>query len=430
MACPGGRICLGVIGSRYAHAMGGTKRQLEEQSERGWTSSECRVCSSCVADYALREELQEYEVRGQGPCLACGQDLSAPFDILLDVFVDGIKFLYDDALNSVPYVSSEGGFVGAPVEDTWDLIDRFWDMFEDESSDKIIQELRLHIADITWVDRRDPDYGPEALLDAAWLTFSRVITHETRYVFWLGTGDREPNGHPWEIDPASALMRVGQLIDELGMFRQVPQGHRFYRARTFARGTEAPTTAKSLGTPPVHLSLQGNRMSPAGIPMFYAGEDPKVVLDEVSVRTEHRLASVGEYAATIPFKVVDLTNIPPVPSPFDRAKRDNTWKIQFLGSFVRRMSEPIRAGRDQVDYVPTQVMTEYLLRVHWGRDEVRGIQYPSAAHDAGVSLVIDVPAEDFLDDGDVRDTDRLQMELISSQVYSAKLDWNRQVDSA
>lgn len=392
--------------------------------DRGWESSEARICSECITDDSLKEAVREQETAEYNPCFACGQERSAPFDTLTEAFVEGLNYLYDDALNSVPYVSSEGGFVGATTWDTWDLLEDFYDCFRDEVSDKVIEELRARLDPKDWVDRDDPDYGPQALLDRAWLQFCAKIKHDTRFVFWL---ESAPGGSdemaPWDIEPAAALHHVGNLIDELGLRKFYEEGHSFFRARTFAPESEAPSSAKSLGTPPVLSSVQGNRMSPAGIPMFYAGESEAVALDEVSVRTAHRLASLGEFSASRSFVVVDLTDIPALPSPFDRARRHQRWMISFLESFVERISEPIEKGRDQVDYVPTQVMTEYLLRIHWGRNEIHGIRYPSAARQGGQCVVLDVSGADCLAFEDQLDPEKLQMRLLSSGLYGAELTW-------
>lgn len=405
---------------------------MEQQQEQGWSPSDQRICSVCVTDYALKAAVALQETTDVGPCMTCGKEPSAPFDALLEVFVDGIKFLYDDALNSVSYVSSEGGYVGAATWDTWDLLEDFHDCFEEDASPTIIDELRAQMELGDWVDRSDPDFDPEVLLDAAWVEFCRAIKHETRYVFWLepkgGEGTKKEPA-PWEIDPATALDHVGDIIDDFGLFKDYEQGHQFYRARTYPGDAEAPSTAKRLGTPSASLSLQGNRMSPAGIPMFYAGESLNLVLDEVSVRTENRNASVGTFIATEPFRVVDLTAIPSMPSPFDQGKRHLSWKVSFLRSFVNRISEPIAKGRDQVDYVPTQVMTEYLLRIRWGRDQIQGIRYPSAAHEDGASVVLNVDSMDCLESGEEKKPGRLQMELAAHELFAAKLTWSPSKDA-
>lgn len=399
--------------------MGGVKAQLDE----GWSGSDAYICAACVTESALKDCLSE-DMQSESPCSFCGGTPAAYFDTLLETFHEGLNHLYEDALNWVPYVSAEGGFVGAYTVDTWDLLEDFYDCFNDEVSELIISELRKCIDDRTWASRDDPDYGPEALLTAAWKSFCHDIKHDTRYVFWHGsrsqTTDDDPYGYG--ISPADALRRVCDLIDELGLFKTYEVGQSFFRSRTFSTDQDRPTTAKDLGTPPLKYSRQGNRMSPAGIPMFYASELPEVALNEVSVRTADDFAALAEFASTKQIKVVDLTRIPSMPSPFDPVGREQRWKVSFLEEFVESITKPIDKGQDQVEYVPTQVMTEYLLRIHWGRGGVQGLRYPSAAPGGGVSVVLDISSENCVEQTEADET-KLQLTLRAHDLYRSNLSW-------
>ena len=68
--------------------------------------------------------------------------------------------------------------------------------------------------------------------------------------------------------------------------------------------------------------------------------------------------------------VVDLTQLPPLPSIFDTARRRERDELLFLRAFIDDLRQPVaRDGREHIDYVPTQVVTEYFRRVvrHAGR---------------------------------------------------------------
>lgn len=394
--------------------------------DQGWSSSDATICKRCVTDSALRDCIAG-DVEDGSACTFCNSVPAAPFDSLLNSFSEGLDFLYDDALNWVPYASAEGGFVGAPTVDTWGLMDDFYDCFHDEVSDRVIRELRNCIDERTWASRDDPDHGPEALLLAAWKNFCYAIKHDTRYVFWLGRGAEAPGeGYDFGgIPPADALNHVCDLIDELNLFETYDVDRSFFRSRTYSGGDRAPWSAKDLGTPPLEYSRQGNRMSPAGIPMFYASEDPDVALNEVSVRTADDFAAVAEFIPTRQLKVVDLTRIPAMPSPFDPVRREHRWKISFLKAFVDGITQPVEKGQDQVEYVPTQVMTEYLLRIRWGRGAIQGLRYRSAAPGGGVSVVLDVSSENCVEQ-EHSDASRLQLALVDRKVYESSLRWTLQ----
>lgn len=404
--------------------MGGASRAYEERLDRAWSGSDNRICAECLTDDALKVVVRAEEVTGEGSCLACDQEPSAPFDVLLEAFVDGVNFLFEDALNTVMYVSAEGGFVGGKTTDSWDLMEQFEDCFETENGHLILDEIRLCLDDKTWVDREDPDFGPEAMLEQAWKDFCMSIKYESRFVFWLAKKSKADLDHPQdEFTPASALHHVGELIEELQLYKSYEKGEVFFRAQTFDKQEVPLSASKRLGTAPAKYALQGNRMSPAGIPMFYASESEAVALDEVGVRLDHNAASVGQFSATKELNVVDLTALPPMPSPFDKEKRDQRWMISFLKSFVSEISQPIELGRDQVDYVPTQVMTEYLLRIHEGHKRIDGIRFQSAAHPGGINVALDIANENFIEATVVGDQSTLQMQLLSHSVHHAKVTW-------
>jgi hypothetical protein len=65
--------------------------------------------------------------------------------------------------------------------------------------------------------------------------------------------------------------------------------------------------------------------------------------------------------------------------------------LLFLQEFVAQLSKPARAKEyEQIDYVPTQVVTEYLLRIYAKGRLVAGLLYPSALTSAPC-VVLDVP---------------------------------------
>ncbi len=65
--------------------------------------------------------------------------------------------------------------------------------------------------------------------------------------------------------------------------------------------------------------------------------------------------------------------------------------LLFLHRFRDQLSAPARSTYEQIDYVPTQIVTEYLLRVFGNGEFVDGLLYASAIT-GRVSAVLDVPA--------------------------------------
>ncbi|MGO8849847.1 MAG: RES family NAD+ phosphorylase [Mycobacterium sp.] len=133
-----------------------------------------------------------------------------------------------------------------------------------------------------------------------------------------------------------------------------------------------------LGPAPIDKA-GANRMSPAGISMFYGATDIDTAVAEIGAHSSHSWAVVGEFKAAEELRVVDLSNLPDLPSIFDTDEKaiERYDGVAFLHRFVKDLTLPIVLdGREHIDYVPTQVLTEY-LRYSFPAP-LHGLQFPSA----------------------------------------------------
>ena len=98
----------------------------------------------------------------------------------------------------------------------------------------------------------------------------------------------------------------------------------------------------------------------------------------------------------------DLTDIPEVPSIFepvsDSAEFDPRRPLRFLFGFARDVTKPVtRDNKIHIDYVPTQVLTEYLR--HRSSDQTNrsdGVKYSSSKIQDGQNIVIFATREDII----------------------------------
>ncbi len=368
--------------------MGYWKNQLHkqhEQMERGWASIDGSVCSGCVEDEALRIILgksEEADLR----CDFCSSVPAAPIDSLLEAFVNGLRNEYENPLDGVGWDGREGGFQWHPQWDTWDLLsDEFDWVF---SSEELLDAVRTAVHDITWVEKDFITRRRDDVLLEAWDRFCEAVKHKTRFVVWLLPPD-DNDLAPGEIPPAKILDHVAPLIEHLNLVRDLPTGHRVWRARTHCQ-SPIKHTASALGTVPRGLALKANRMSPAGIPMFYGSADEATAIQEVIYESEDTHVTWCEFELSADLRVVDLTRLPAEPSMFDPELSSMRRQIRFLNMFVEQLSDRVEPDHEDIDYVPTQIVTEYLLHVHGGGDRVRGLVYQSSLAD-GACVVLDIP---------------------------------------
>jgi hypothetical protein len=134
-------------------------------------------------------------------------------------------------------------------------------------------------------------------------------------------------------------------------------------------------------------------MSAAGISMFYASFDVGTARAETTASLDPEdsiLLTAGMWTNTRIFQVLDLSRLPERPDYYARQRWDLDQLI-FLEDFVKDITRPVvHDGREHIDYVPTQILTEYFRHVYKEKDSPRldGIVYPSAQRKRGKSVVI------------------------------------------
>src|ERR1017187_1009969 len=183
------------------------------------------------------------------------------------------------------------------------------------------------------------------------------------------------------------LNAVGRIARRFRLIARLRKGTLVFRARRATRGA-SKWTGLELGPPNDELAKKSNRMSPAGIVMFYASDGPETAISEIGGLVSP--AVVGTFSIDKNINILDLSCLPPEPSLFTQLSYEDMGSLQFLHEFCRDLSAKVDAdGFEHVDYIPTQVVTEWFRTVfrHNGR-RIHGICYPSVQHPGGRSLVL------------------------------------------
>jgi hypothetical protein len=355
--------------------LGHAKELAERQFAQGWSFTDGWVCAGCVDDYALQSEI-EAAAEPDESCTFCGQSPAAELDVLLEAFVDGLWSEYGDADDEgVSYESREGGYQWGRKWDTWELVDEFWNVLAGEG---LLDAVREAVHDRVWVERNFAVPRKDEALSAGWARFCEAVQHETRYVFWLiKDPDEETAEYTGKVPASRILYELGKLLLDLELLVELPAGYSLWRARTHEQ-EHVEWGPADLGTVPKDKASEPNRMSPAGIPLFYGSEDLETAVAEVVQRKHDPWVTGGLFITSRSSTMVDFTRLPEAPSMFDARNRHRRRPLLFLHHFVDEVKKPARAMWEQLDYVPTQVMTEYLLRIFLDGQVISGILYPSA----------------------------------------------------
>jgi len=379
--------------------MGGAKELENEQFERRAAGLSGYVCDECFSDYALIAYVKEHATENE--CDFCGRKedrpIAAPADDVVGLIMESIRTEWTDPVEELSYDSAEGGYQGHQIE--FDEV--LYEVGEPIAGDEFREALIAATIGYT-IQWCKADYGAPFEDEAMAYDWSDLVDHvkfQSRYFF--STQVREEREAGQRESAVDVLTDITAFAESAGLFSTISAGRRFWRARV----SEAPGafgTPGELGTPPPAVALSSNRMSPAGIPAFYGAEDPETAIEEIqAVPTPESGAywSAGEFALSGDSLVLDLATMPDPPSIFD-SKRALRRPLYFLADFATDISKPLGApGREHIDYVPTQVVAEF-LRLSFVSElgPVAGVKYRSARHDGGTCVVLFISNEDCVDE--------------------------------
>lgn len=313
---------------------------------------------------------------------------------------------YEDAVNILGYDSRQGGYLGTTFT-TNEIIQEFIEL--EAYPFVIIEDIVYSIDDIPWVET---DYYYENKNDRmqnAWTYFSEIVTHKTRFLFET-KNDKDQNAF-------RILKDVGSLISSLNIIRVIPAGSILFRCRHHSKAAEVKDF-DDITAPHNIEAIYPNRFSPAGIAMFYGSFDQETAKLETISREDpdKDLISTGSFRFKEDIYTIDLQKLPKLPSIFGVKNKERYHLKCFLHYFINEISKKIKKdGKEHIEYVPTQVVTEFLRYPFNKRrkNKISGLIYPSSQNDSKASAVF------FWDKEKSRETVQLidlKQEVLSTDV--------------
>jgi hypothetical protein len=376
--------------------MGYFKEKAIEDAERGFTLPKSIVC----ADHFISPVLVKTVTDGvyENHCDYCtrtGNDIGANLSDVVEVVGRTFWSHWDRSEDILSWDSSEGGWQGS-VEYASDLLDGGYQDFV-TGDVKLWDDIRACFQeDFLVCEKHYGELGREEVLRFGWQTFVEMVKHETRFVFLAEVRETDRYERTDGILPSAMLPRLGELVRAHDLVRRIEPGVVWFRAREHPGDIDV-TNARDLGTPPESAAVFPNRMSPSGIPMFYGASSEEVAIAEVSSeRIAGRSISVGKFVTSRAMLVIDLLDIPDTPDLFDLIHQRERDELRFLRAFTEDLRKPVeKDGEEHVEYVPTQIVTEYFRRIFRGieLEQVDGVIYRSSKAEVGVCCVLFVKSE-------------------------------------
>lgn len=343
------------------------------------------VCAKCFEDEAIQAFIRDRATERK--CSYCRRrstkPIAVPMNEVLELISEGLQHEYADPIEE--NARDDGGWVITP-RDTADVFAGLDPITENMD---VFEEIVDAFGASDWVDKPLWGLSEGDFLRYGWDDFVRAVKYDRRYLFLTPKEERYSSEG---LTPDKMLDQIGAVINEAELVRTMGSGTRWYRARVHGLA-EKYTSATDLGTVPREAALSSNRMSPAGIPMFYgAGDEATAIAETYTPKPgTPEAVTVAKFRTARDAWVVDLTALPEVPSLFDQANWHRRGSIWFLRDFVEDLAKPIeKDGREHVDYVPTQIVTEYLrhvFRTETGHS-VQGVIYQSARNGGGKCCVL------------------------------------------
>lgn len=238
-------------------------------------------------------------------------------------------------------------------------------------------------------DRYEGHYNPH---HSSWERFKGEVLHRRRFL------SSEATRYLQEIFSDIHLQKDKGGKPAVYMIEPGNDAPLMYRARRIdepeKRNEAIEKPSIMLGTPPAG-SRRANRMNAAGIPAFYGAFDMETCVAEI--RPPVGCIVVGTaFELLRQIVVLDTTRFAKpilqrsIFSPVYRERQDQ-W--QFMQSFMHEISRPVLPNDETIEYIPTQVVSEFIhadLKVKVsGKDrQIDGIIFQSAQHPAGRNIVL------------------------------------------
>lgn len=348
------------------------------------------LCVRCFDDDDLKDFIRGYDTKGRCSFCHARNVAIAPLVEMADHLHGFMEENYSKAAEDLPYESREGGYQGSTFS-TWEvLIEQIGVPLRGAGEVELGDALADAIGDDVWCEFDWTALDLDASLRYSWDQFCETVKHRRRFFFQARGGSKYSS--PDDRSSMQILREIKRLIKGSGLIRRIPKGYTLHRARPRGDGKRY-TRAADLASPPVEFALQSNRMNPPGIPMFYGAETRKLAVAEV----RDSKASIGRFATTRKIRILDLADLPPLPGFFSGASRNHRLYLSFLHEFTGEIVKPVpRDERTHIDYLPTQVFTEYLRDARFGGKRIDGIRYPSATGEAGANVVLFATQDDFV----------------------------------
>jgi hypothetical protein len=341
-----------------------------------------KLCASCLGKRRFSQWVRENGL--QGKCEFNPKHRGLRKTVTVEAFakyVDEFFRAHYQLGEEYPYFEGESD---SPTYEQYG--DPYKDILAEElyCDSDVLDAVTENLPDADWHDISQGDYafyddtaGYESIEKA------RRRQNDEAYDYWY----QYRFVHQWQdfceiVQYKRRFFKIKKLLDDLfgkpseyetGKVNPIyllKKNEKIYRARLldneFTREVLVKNPQGCLGAPPKERARAG-RMNVEYIPAFYGAFSEETAIAELRPGIGEKVA-VGEFVLNRDLKVFDFT-------VFARNRRES-WqdvyshtRYDFISQLEDEISKPISAFEKQREYIPTQIVSEY-LREHFGCEAV------------------------------------------------------------
>lgn len=345
-------------------------------------------CVNCFGSHYLHEII--IRNKAFGDCDYCGSVNANIYDPSeLSVFFRPILDLYDvDNENGQPIPHQiVSDFNGKVFSSQVVQREKVKELFENIIQDEIEDYWDILTSNVVLSVKSN---GTEDVLikplNTTWDKFSEEIKTVNRFHFV----------NALDLDRLKTLFRYFE--------KEIPKGRKFYRAR-ITNGTSG-FPLKEMKNPPNHLA-RGGRANPEGISYLYLSSDIRTTMYETR-------ASLFDYVSVATFRLEENLRIVHLSQEtydvFRLAEIEQLGEVVLHGSFINKLEEelsrPKRKSDSDLDYLPTQYLSELIKSM-----DIDGIEFKSSLYEDGYNLAIFNPDKFKAIKVEVYDVSRIEIDF-------------------
>ena len=342
-----------------------------------------KCCVKCFNNEFIQAKIQSFEILGD--CDFCDSKGIYVIDVteLGPWILDCVLKKYENAAYGVSNCSGDGGYQLPTLYISDILIDEEA-ILSDLVKDPFELVNYIMSRDSTQYVRKDP-YGPVKLgseIYDIWGNFSTLVKEKQRFTFLASFTDVLDGFYFEQGKPNDFLELLIYFLEGL-LVRVFKIGTLIYRARI----GDDNYKHKDLTSPP-SIKTRNSRMSPIGIPFFYGSlDDPNTAIAELRPSVGE-VVTVAKFKNIKPLRLIHLAEkISVNVNVFDENySMDNERLFSFLYQFANDIAKPIRKQDSEIEYIPTQVFTEF-IRFYF-KDRIHGLTFKSSLNKGGINIVL------------------------------------------